>query len=108
MERPRKEEDIARITAPVHGFYAENDARVDATIDKSKELMQKHAKHYQPEIYPGAGHGFMRAGEAPDASAANKKARTRHGTGGSGCLKGCSFSSAFLLEQNEGQFGPVK
>ena len=72
---PGKEEDIARITAPVHGFYAENDARVDATIDKSKELMQKHAKHYQPEIYPGAGHGFMRAGEAPDASAANKKAR---------------------------------
>jgi len=48
---------------------------VDATIDKSKELMQKHAKTYQPEIYPGAGHGFMRAGEAPDASAANKKAR---------------------------------
>jgi len=25
--------------------------------------------------YDGAGHGFMRAGEAPDASAANKKAR---------------------------------
>jgi carboxymethylenebutenolidase len=26
-------------------------------------------------VYEGAGHGFMRAGEAPDASAANKKAR---------------------------------
>jgi carboxymethylenebutenolidase len=25
--------------------------------------------------YEGAGHGFMRAGEAPDANAANKKAR---------------------------------
>jgi carboxymethylenebutenolidase len=26
-------------------------------------------------IYKGAGHGFMRAGEQPDANAANKKAR---------------------------------
>ncbi len=26
-------------------------------------------------VYEGAGHGFMRAGEAPDASAPNKKAR---------------------------------
>jgi carboxymethylenebutenolidase len=25
--------------------------------------------------YDGAGHGFMRVGEAPDASDANKKAR---------------------------------
>ena len=25
--------------------------------------------------YEGAGHGFMRAGQAPDASAPNKKAR---------------------------------
>jgi len=25
--------------------------------------------------YEGAGHGFMRAGEAPDATDANKKAR---------------------------------
>jgi len=26
-------------------------------------------------VYEGAGHGFMRAGETPDASAPNKKAR---------------------------------
>jgi len=26
-------------------------------------------------VYEGPGHGFMRAGEAPDASAPNKKAR---------------------------------
>ncbi|MGH9510493.1 MAG: dienelactone hydrolase family protein [Terriglobales bacterium] len=26
-------------------------------------------------IYDGAGHGFLRAGEEPDASAENKKAR---------------------------------
>ncbi len=37
--------------------------------------MKKVGKPYEPETYEGAGHGFMRAGEAPDASAANKKAR---------------------------------
>jgi len=32
-------------------------------------------KTYEPVTYEGAGHGFMRAGEAPDASPTNKKAR---------------------------------
>jgi carboxymethylenebutenolidase len=30
---------------------------------------------YEPVIYEGAGHGFMRMGEEPDASAENRKAR---------------------------------
>jgi len=72
---PEKESDMARITAPVYGFYAGNDARVDATVPKSEELMKKAGKTYEPLTYEGAGHGFMRAGEAPDASEANKKAR---------------------------------
>jgi carboxymethylenebutenolidase len=37
--------------------------------------MKQAGKTYEPVIYDGAGHGFMRAGEAPDASADNKKAR---------------------------------
>jgi len=37
--------------------------------------MRAAGKTYEPVIYDGAGHGFMRAGEAPDASAVNKKAR---------------------------------
>ena len=72
---PEKEEDIARIQCPVHGFYGGNDARVNATIPKSTELMKKAGKTYEPVTYDGAGHGFMRAGEAPDASEANKKGR---------------------------------
>jgi carboxymethylenebutenolidase len=71
---PEQEQDIARITAPVYGYYGGNDARVNATIPKSTELMKKAGKTYEPVIYEGAGHGFMRAGEAPDASDANKKA----------------------------------
>ncbi|MBI5385240.1 MAG: dienelactone hydrolase family protein [Verrucomicrobia bacterium] len=72
---PDKEEDIARISCPVFGFYGGNDARVNATIPKSTELMKKAGKTYEPVTYDGAGHGFMRAGEAPDANEANKKAR---------------------------------
>jgi carboxymethylenebutenolidase len=72
---PPKPEDMAKIKAPVYGFYAGNDARVDATIPTAVEQMKAAGKTYEPVTYEGAGHGFMRAGEAPDASDANKKAR---------------------------------
>lgn len=73
---PEKEEEIAQINCPVYGFYGGNDNRVNATIPKSTELMKQAGKTYAPVTYEGAGHGFMRAGEAPDASTANKQART--------------------------------
>ena len=66
---------MVRISAPVYGFYAGNDARIDATIPAAQEGMKTTGKVYEPVTYEGAGHGFMRAGEAPDASDANKKAR---------------------------------
>jgi len=72
---PESEEEIVRIQCPVYGFYGGNDARVNTTIPKTTELMKKAGKTYEPVTYEGAGHGFMRAGEAPDASEANKKAR---------------------------------
>jgi len=73
---PESEPDIARVQCPVYGFYGGNDARVNATISKSEELMKKAGKTYEPVKYDGAGHGFMRAGEDPGNSVeANKKAR---------------------------------
>jgi carboxymethylenebutenolidase len=72
---PDSAEAVARIRAPVFGFYGGNDARVNATIPKSEELMKAAGKVYEPVIYEGAGHGFMRMGEEPDASAENRKAR---------------------------------
>jgi carboxymethylenebutenolidase len=66
---------IAKIKAPVHGFYGGNDARVNASIPATTALMKEAGKTFEPVIYEGAGHGFLRAGEAPDASPANKKAR---------------------------------
>ena len=67
--------DVTTITAPVYGFYAGNDARIGATIPATTDAMKAAGKKYDPVTYEGAGHGFMRAGEAPDASPANKAAR---------------------------------
>jgi len=72
---PDKESDLARITAPVYGFYGGNDARVNASVPKQPRRRKKAGKAYEPVTYEGAGHGFMRAGEAPGAKAADKKAR---------------------------------
>jgi len=82
---PDSKEAIAKIKAPVYGFYGGSDARVDATIPKSQDLMKEASKTYEPVTYEGAGHGFMRAGEDPTVpeatpeqkamKEANKKAR---------------------------------
>ncbi len=56
---------LVRITCPVLGFYAENDARINATIDRTTAQMKAAGKTYEPVFYAGSGHGFMKAGEAP-------------------------------------------
>jgi carboxymethylenebutenolidase len=68
-------DDVTNIKAPVYGFYAGNDARINATIPKTEEMMKQAGKKYEPVTYEGAGHGFMRAGEDPAGNEANKKAR---------------------------------
>ncbi|HEY8132731.1 MAG TPA: dienelactone hydrolase family protein [Thermoanaerobaculia bacterium] len=68
-------DSVESIKAPVYGFYAGNDARIGATVPKTQEMMKAGGKKYDVVTYPGAGHGFMRAGEAPDATPENKKAR---------------------------------
>jgi carboxymethylenebutenolidase len=94
---PESPDAIARIKCPVYGFYGGNDNRVNATIPKSEELMKAAGKTYEPVIYAGAGHGFMRAGEDPTASEttpeqkamkeANKKARDEAWVRWKGILK---------------------
>jgi carboxymethylenebutenolidase len=66
---------MERIKAPVYGFYAGNDARIGATIPDTIAQMKAAGKTYDIVTYEGAGHGFMRSGEAPDAKDADKKAR---------------------------------
>jgi carboxymethylenebutenolidase len=72
---PPAADDMAKINCPVHGFYAMNDARITATVQETAKQMKAAGKTYDVMVYAGAGHGFMRAGEAPGATTANMKAR---------------------------------
>ena len=60
---------LAKISAPVYGFYAGNDARINATLPATTAAMTELKKTYDPVTYEGAGHGFMRAGDAPEPTA---------------------------------------
>ena len=72
---PPDKDAMARIKAPVYGFFAGNDMRIGAMLPDAIANMKAAEKRFEPVTYEGAGHGFMRAGESPDASDANKKAR---------------------------------
>ena len=73
---PDSKDALAKIKAPVYGFYAGNDSRVGATVPATTDAMKGLGKKYEPVTYDGAGHRFMRAGEDPgDTNPANKKAR---------------------------------
>jgi carboxymethylenebutenolidase len=74
---PSDEGAVARINCPVYGFYGGNDARITATVSGTAETMKKEGKIYEPVTYEDAGHGFMRAGEAPDANSGNQQARSK-------------------------------
>ena len=64
--------DLAKVKAAVLGLYGGDDARVDATIPPAEAEMKRLGKIYEPHIYEGAGHGFLRAQE--DRDGANAKA----------------------------------
>jgi carboxymethylenebutenolidase len=53
--------DLVRIKAPVLGFYGGDDARVTATVAPTEAEMKKLGKTYEPHVFEGAGHGFLRA-----------------------------------------------
>lgn len=69
-------EELAKITAPVYGFYGETDTRVQNTIEATAKAMKTHGKKYEPVTYPGADHMFVRLGEEPgNSNPANVAAR---------------------------------
>jgi len=72
---PEDKAAIAKIKGPVYGFYGENDNRINAGIEKATAAMKEAGKSYDPVIYKGAGHGFMRAGEMANAKDDDRKAR---------------------------------
>lgn len=56
---PPTEAEMARIKAPVLGFYGENDARVTSTVEPTIAAMKKLGKVYEPHVYPKATHTFV-------------------------------------------------
>ncbi|MEQ9459659.1 MAG: dienelactone hydrolase family protein [Phycisphaeraceae bacterium] len=66
---------MERIAVPVYGFYGGNDARITSAVPEVAQAMAAAGKRYEPVVYEGAGHGFLRAGEMAGASEANRVAR---------------------------------
>jgi len=52
---------ILSVKAPVLGLYGGDDARVNATIPPAQAALDKLGRRYEPHVYDGAGHGFLRA-----------------------------------------------
>jgi carboxymethylenebutenolidase len=50
---------LAKIKAPVIGFYGEDDARITATVEGVSATMKKLRRSYDPHVYPHATHGFL-------------------------------------------------
>ncbi len=73
--RSPEQEALSKIAVPVYGFYGEMDNRITGQVPQVEKQMKLLGKTFEPVVYDGAGHGFMRSGEAPDASPENKKAR---------------------------------
>lgn len=50
---------MAKIQAPVIGFYGEDDARITNTVEATTAAMKKLGKRFEPHVYPGATHAFL-------------------------------------------------
>jgi len=59
-------EAMASIKAPVMGVYAENDARINASLPDVEAAMADADKWFKYEIYSGANHGFLRSRNVPE------------------------------------------
>jgi carboxymethylenebutenolidase len=45
---------------PVLGFYGGSDARVTSTVEPTFAAAKQLGKTFEPHIFDGAGHGFLR------------------------------------------------
>ncbi len=70
---------ILDVKAPVLGLYGEDDARINATIPAAQTALKARGVFYEANLYPGAGHGFLRQQDERDGAnlAAAQKAWPR-------------------------------
>lgn len=67
-----KTSELASVRVPVLGLYGGRDMRVDATIPPADSAMRSMGKVFEPHVFDGAGHGFLRAQD--DSTGANLSA----------------------------------
>ena len=60
---PVETADYHLVGVLVLGLYGGDDERVNATIPTAEREMARYGKHFETEIFAGAGHGFLRAQE---------------------------------------------
>ncbi len=65
-------EALSHVASPVLGLYGGDDNRVVSTVPPADTAMQAMGKTYEPHVFEGAGHGFLRAQDGRDG--ANMKA----------------------------------
>ncbi len=65
---PEETADYRRIRAPVLGLYGGDDERVNVTIPIAAREMARYGKHFETEMFDGAGHGFLRVQEERDGA----------------------------------------
>jgi len=66
-------EELAPVKAPILGLFAENDARVNVTVEPAKKELDRLGRSFEYTMFPGAGHGFLRAQDALEANLAATK-----------------------------------
>jgi carboxymethylenebutenolidase len=52
---------LAKVKAPIAGFYGEDDPRVMATVWLAEAAMKRLGKTYEVHVYPGATQAFLRS-----------------------------------------------
>lgn len=60
--------ELGAVRAPVLGLYGGDDARVNASIAPADSALEALGRRYEPHIFPGAGHGFLRQQDGRDGA----------------------------------------
>lgn len=62
-------ERLDSVRAPVLGLYGGLDNRVNSTIPRADSVLKLRGRVFQPHIFDGAGHGFLRQREGENGAA---------------------------------------
>ncbi len=65
---PPEANQLSKVHAPVLGLYGGNDNRVSSTVPATDSAMKALGKTYEPHVFDGAGHGFLRAQDGQDGA----------------------------------------